>query len=473
MSKLIKNWSYLLASDVIQQLVGFAIVILLARKLSPDGFGMFNVLISIATIFSVISNFGMSNVIIRELSLKPETTTNFVRKIVIPLRILSFFTAIISYFIYNSITLTVDNEWTLYVVLIVLNISLWDFSESIAFGHEVTKYSSILNILISIGWLFSILLIPENLFSVNTIILIYCLIHFIKAATYVFIVYRNYFVNKSIEFENETLSRLDFFKMILPYIWLLFIVTLGNQLPIQFLSLNSSLNEVGFYAVGFKLMIPISIAVGTAFKAFFPAFTKLYSTNKSDFEDKIKLGFNLIVVLGTVIAIVTSLTSEYWLPIIFGTKYDSVVIVFNFLIWFSVLSVLDTLLSNGFSSAYKEKVLATLATIDVLILLPLLYYASSFGAWGLALLKLIAGIFFVGFHFYIFIKKLKVKIFNKDLFILLCFYFVSLTICLLIDSKFYQILFLSLLFVVIIKLENSPIDKVVFMLKYNISKLTK
>ena len=180
MSKILKNWSYLLFSDVIQQIVGFVVVILLARKLSPDGYGLYNVIISIATIFSVVAHFGMSNVVIRELSLNPETTASFVKKIIIPFRIASFILAILAFFIYNMINVTADNTWSIYVVLIILNLSLWNFSESIAFGHEVTKYSSILNIIISLVWLASILIIPDKLLVVNTILLVYCLLHKVR-----------------------------------------------------------------------------------------------------------------------------------------------------------------------------------------------------------------------------------------------------------------------------------------------------
>jgi len=456
MSKVLKNWSYLLISDVIQQVIGFVVVILLARKLSPDGYGLFNVIISVATIFSVVAQFGMSNVVIRELSLNPETTASFIKKIIIPFRILSFVVAIIAFFIYNTINVTVDDTRSIYIVLIILNLSLWNFSESIAFGHEVTKYSSILNIFVSIVWLISILAIPEKFLVVNTILLVYCLLHFVRGVSYVAIISKVFYLPQLFKSKKTTLSRLQFFKMVLPYVWLILIGTLSLELPIQFLNKNASLNEVGYFAVGYKLMIPISIAVSTAFKAMFPMFTKLYALDKLEFENKLKTGFSLILVFGTLIAIVLSLVSKYFIPVVFGENYSNSVLVFNFLIWFSVISILDALLSNGLSSAYKERVLAVLATIDIIIMLPLLYYASHFGAWALALVKLSTGIVFLGYHLYVFIKILKVDIFNKNLLILLSFYFFSMTVCLLINSELYQVLILSIITFSIFKIKNSP-----------------
>ena len=473
MNKLVKNWSYLLVSDVFQQIVGFLVVILLARKLSPDGFGLFNVIISISTIFAVFAQFGTSNVVIRELTLKPAAAASFLRKIVLPIRVVTFLLAVAAFFIYNSVDATTDDQWVFYVILIILNLSLWNFSESIAFGNEVTKYSSLLNIVISVAWLASIFLLPVQYFTVENVILLYCILHFIKGLSYVLIVVKNYYLPHQFNVEEESMSFLSFFKMVLPYVWLLLIFTLSNQLPFQLLNRNSELVEVGFYAVAFKLIMPISIAVGTAFKAVFPSFTRLYANNKIDFEDKLKQAFNFIIILGTFTSIAASITSKYWLPLLFDEDYAAAVPVFNFLIWFSVISILDTLLSNGLSSAYKEKVLAILATVDVIIIIPLLYFASYYGAVGLGVIKLVSGILFLSYHLFVFIKVLEVKVYNQNLVVLLVFYFSTMTASLFIENIVYQILIISALIGLIISKQNSPILEMLNIAKQTIKNIRK
>ncbi len=470
MSKVIKNWSYLLLSDVIQQVIGFVVVILLARKLSPEGYGLFNVIISIATIFSVVAHLGMSNVVIRELSLKPETTAAFIKKIILPFRIGSFALALISFLVYNSINVSTDDAWLIYVVLIILNLSLWNFSESVAFGHEVTKYSSILNISVSVIWLASILIIPEKLLFIKTVLIIYCILHFVKGASYIVLILKNFYLPEKFKRQTSTISYREFLKMVLPYTWLLLIFTLSSQLPLQFLNSNANLKEVGFYAVGFKLMVPISIAVGTAFKAIFPSLTRLFAKDKLEFQRRIKFCFSTIIISGTFVSIAGSLTSNYWLPIVFGEEYRSAVLVFNVLIWFSVLSMLDSLLSNGLSSGYKESVLAIIATIDIIILLPLIYYSSFYGAWGVAFMKLIAGILFLSYHLYIFTKILNVKIFNRELIILLGFYFLSLISCLIIENNIHQLIAIVTLLITVLTIRESPVVETFKFVQQKISK---
>lgn len=55
MNKLLKNWSYLLLSDISQSVINFFVFMLLARKLTPVGYGEFNVILAIVAIFSVVA----------------------------------------------------------------------------------------------------------------------------------------------------------------------------------------------------------------------------------------------------------------------------------------------------------------------------------------------------------------------------------------------------------------------------------
>ena len=80
-NRVFKNWSYLFSSDIIQQLLGFFILIKLARELSPEIYGLYGVILSLAAIFSVIANFGSSNVIIRQISLNCLSTKEFIKKL--------------------------------------------------------------------------------------------------------------------------------------------------------------------------------------------------------------------------------------------------------------------------------------------------------------------------------------------------------------------------------------------------------
>lgn len=461
MKKIFVNWGFLLASDVVQQLSGFAVLILLARKLSPAGYGEFNVIISLAMIFSVISNVGMSQVLIREITLTPKDGRSIVAKVA-PARILSFSLAVFALLTYHySFGSGVSSQLLFFVVAIIFNLSLWDISESVAFGNKVTKYSSILNISFSICWLLAILLFPESFFNLTAVLFAFCLLNFLKSLRYVWLATKVFLKRPEDGLTDSCVTGKEILYMSLPYLWLMGICTLSNQLPVQLLNINADPSQVGFYSVGNKLMIPIVVAISTAFKAIFPFMTEVYKKNQEKFGQYIKEGFGFIITFGTVIAVALSLTSKYWIVFVFGDEYAPAVVVFGFLIWFGVVSIMDSLLSLALSSSYRQKTLAVLATIDFVIILPMFYFGSFYGAYGLSLMKLIAGLLILLYHWVVFVKALHIKISTVDLLGLYGFLLMSMASCVLLESTLMTTLSSAFVVILFIAFPNSPVRKTI------------
>ena len=102
MNKIIKNWGYLLLSNISTQIIGFFVMIFLAKKLSPEGFGHFNIILSIVAIFSVFANSGMNHVLTREVTLSP-SSSKAIFFLIVPIRIYSFLISTIALLIYLHI----------------------------------------------------------------------------------------------------------------------------------------------------------------------------------------------------------------------------------------------------------------------------------------------------------------------------------------------------------------------------------
>jgi len=101
LSKLIKNWSYLLLSDISQAVISFFVFMFLARKLNPEGYGTLNALLA-ASLFSVFAlNVSTNQVISREITLRPKTTAGIFR-IAFPIRMISLVIAILALVIHQT-----------------------------------------------------------------------------------------------------------------------------------------------------------------------------------------------------------------------------------------------------------------------------------------------------------------------------------------------------------------------------------
>ncbi|MBU1013317.1 MAG: oligosaccharide flippase family protein [Bacteroidetes bacterium] len=101
-NSLIKNWSYLLLSDVSQAVIGFFVFMFLARKLNPEGYGTLNALLALASLFSIFAmNVSANLVISREITLRPKTTAG-IFMITFPIRMVSLVISILALVFYET-----------------------------------------------------------------------------------------------------------------------------------------------------------------------------------------------------------------------------------------------------------------------------------------------------------------------------------------------------------------------------------
>ena len=65
--------------------------------------------------------------------------------------------------------------------------------------------------------------------------------------------------------------------MSLPYLWMRVFGIFGEQIPILILNNKCGTDQVGYFSVGFRLIIPITIAINTGLRAVFPFMTRAYT----------------------------------------------------------------------------------------------------------------------------------------------------------------------------------------------------
>lgn len=78
--KIAKNTFYFTVASIGQKVIAFVYFLFVARIMMPENTGAYFLALSITSIFSVITDFGMTPVLVREVAKKPEETINWVRK---------------------------------------------------------------------------------------------------------------------------------------------------------------------------------------------------------------------------------------------------------------------------------------------------------------------------------------------------------------------------------------------------------
>lgn len=458
MKPFIKNWSYLVTSDVITKFLGFFATIILARNLNPDGYGAYNVILAISAIFTVVANFGMTQVLTREIARNVEISgVIFLRASLI--RIFSVILSVIGIYAYFKIFESkYDDIYIIVTCILTISITAWDLFESIAFGRQVMKYSAVLNIFSSVIWVLCLFLLPKELFSILNIVGIYAGIDLLKALAYYFLIYKKGFLKKiSIEIAPNAKQIL---MMSLPYLWLWGLGIFSNQVPILFLSKNSGQEEVGYFSIGLRLILPLTIVTNTAMKAIFPNLSVLYKENIEKFRSLVSDGIIVIVFLGSILAFILTVFSIYYIPFLFGEKYLNSVMPFNFLLWFMVLYSMDVLLGTSLSASDRQVILSFLGTIDFIISIPIMYIGAKYGAYYLAISKLIVAFILVSYHWIILKKVIYISWFKY--FSLLLFFFIM---CLfsfqnIFENIVIQFLVFFIIIVIFLKLKKLPFKEI-------------
>jgi O-antigen/teichoic acid export membrane protein len=85
-----KNTGVLAISNIITSILGFFLLIYIARYLGEVGFGKYSFALAFTGLFAIIANFGMNNYIIREIARNKEQTREYLTNVSVIKLILSF-----------------------------------------------------------------------------------------------------------------------------------------------------------------------------------------------------------------------------------------------------------------------------------------------------------------------------------------------------------------------------------------------
>lgn len=143
-SRLAKNTLFLTIASVGQKAIAFVYFLFLARIMMPEQTGIYFLAVSISMIFSVIADFGITPVIIREIAKRPEDTHKiFQRTLTVKFPLL-----LIGYLIAVSATALMGYEiqvlsLVLFTGLVLILDSIHLFFYGVLRGHHVLSIESI------------------------------------------------------------------------------------------------------------------------------------------------------------------------------------------------------------------------------------------------------------------------------------------------------------------------------------------
>src|SRR3989344_8173668 len=155
-----KNFGLLSVSDIISRIIGFILVVLFARYLGAEQFGIYSYVIVLTLLFGTLMDFGIPIITTRDLSHTKEKTKSYL----VTGGILKLFLSALVVLLMLIVTWIINKPGGVNTLIYIASIwtiinSYERFFFSIFQAYETMKYESILVVMAKIGWLISLLVV--------------------------------------------------------------------------------------------------------------------------------------------------------------------------------------------------------------------------------------------------------------------------------------------------------------------------
>ncbi|MFQ5636735.1 MAG: flippase [bacterium] len=396
-SRVTSNSILILTSDVIDRILRFVLVIVAARLLGDSDYGKFGFAISFGMLFLIFADFGMHQLLIREIARKPDDVERLMGNGLIVKLLLSGFTALC---IFTAAQLTNKPQDVLYAVYILggalIVESMAEYFSTVFQGMQVMKYTAIANLILSISNTLIGVVVLVTGGSFVMLAWVYLFSRFLKLV-YCYFITKVKFAPVALIFEKSLLKVLMLEGATFGI--LRFFSIMYSNVDSTMLSFMSGDQVVGWYTVALRLKLAMMALPLGIMRAVYPALSAYYKSNEEAFRNLFSKTFKLLFWTGTSIAIVLSLLSEKIIVVIFGEQFINGAGALKFLAWSTAVYFIGTTMTHVTRSVGKQvftaKVVAASAVLNLILNFVLIPKYSLLGA---AFATLMAEMFTFGFH---------------------------------------------------------------------------
>ena len=406
--RITRNFVSLSVAEVISKGLQLLIFILLARYLGKNDFGLFSFGMAFALLITMISDFGLSTLLIREISRNKKLASKYITHASISKIVLSLFAILATYLFLEILNYSQEAKIITYILLTFAILQTYtDLYYSIFRSFEKMHYDAIIKIvrmLLLSGMMFYSI---KNNLGIVLASFAFPLTEIIILTLTVSLVYKK-FIKISFEFDSSFTRRMlkssSMFCLSIAFTGM-FMFTDSIMLS----KLKSSV-DVGIYSAASNLMLAAIFLPVMYGNAIYPVISKFYLSSKKSLKLAYERSFKYIVILGIFVSVMIYSLSDKIISILYGAEYSSSAIVLSILCWYLFLRFINVI--SGFtlssinrqgSRALSQGIVALLNIILNFILIP------KYGIFGAAFATVITELVFFSVYTS-FIVKYGIKI---------------------------------------------------------------
>ncbi len=356
-----KNTTYLLISTLINYSIGFFTLILTARYLGVEGFGILSLAFAITSIFGIFIDFGLGTLTVREVARDKSLSNKYLTNVVAIKLLLS----LLIFFLIASVTTLIgypQNEVNV-IYLITISMIIGTFNgtfTSIFIAHEKVEYQSFSTLINGILIFIGVLIVIHLKLDIISFASIYIICN-TAALLYCIIIYAWKFFWPKFEIN------LNFWKALLKESWPFAITnvfaTIYYYIDSVLLSILVNTEVVGWYNAAYRLILVLLFIPVILNTVLFPIMSKRYIESKDSLNLIYQKYFKYMMVIAIPIGIGTTVLANKIIILIYGTNYANSVIALQILVWSSVIIFMTSAFSRLLEASNNQLVLTKIAAL--------------------------------------------------------------------------------------------------------------
>jgi len=444
--KFIKNFSYLTIGSILGQLMSLLAIYKLTRLINPEYYGIYTYLISQGLLLVRVSSFGNNSIVVREISRNISITKTVFTSTLI-YRLIIIFGSSILYIIYDAFfgNLTQNQIGLLIIFAIISSITYifeWAFT-----GQQKLQTVAYVNLAGNIVWLMSVLFFVTENSSPTHIYFLYLLSFLLKVILYlIFSVVNKIFENQQLKEIWKEGFRIN--KISWPYFVMILLLLPMSNLDNNFLDLNSTNSEIGFFNLAKRLIGPLSLMNTMLITAIFPNISSIWFSNREKFLKILSNGFPVFILVGGLVCFSFSIFCEELIRLLFDDEYLAAIAVCQIQVWYFLFFSIDFLMGTFLGASNHEKTVLKFAFIYFVVCAPAMYFGSYYGAIGISIALLASFVASMFFTWRMFKRKVQLKMkASQNSFILI---FALIAISFLITHVYHLNIIYKIIFFVIL-----------------------
>ena len=358
-----ENTSFLFIGNVGSKIVSLLSVILIARYLGDAGYGIYSFVFAFTSFFSIISELGISQVVVREISRSPEIAGKIVGNAILIKTVLSVLAFIAAIFSINIMGYPPETIKAVQIAALVLLVDIFNTYSAIYEANLKMKYPIFF---LTIGNLLMLgLIVFITYFDLGLNLIILATVSVSATKNLLMFLFSTRFTKVNFDIDYQVCKYL--LKSSLPLALSSVFIIIYYRIDTVMLSMMVGDAAVGIYSAGYRISETFMIIPSILMTSIFPLMSKYRGNSEQllvfSYEKSIKYLFSLALPM----AVGTTILSDKIMLTIYGDGFRGSATVLQILIWATAIVFINSATGTFFVSINKEKVTMFYTGVGVVI----------------------------------------------------------------------------------------------------------